>query len=473
MSKEKGEAYLNDLISKTLETNPTYKALQENYRKELNKQTHILDISRKSLMVNVKSKSSEEIDLFNNSYDEFIDLVYTSASQVLPNIASMTIIPKGTTFIENPPLLINISFEAARTFITERISRVIPDNPYFGVSNRVRTLAEYIALGFTKKELEGMDKYFNSQGLEKLSKYSKVLRVQALSVLDLGHTYTGEATRESPLGSKLEGALNISEPNSAIKSLVQNAISDLTSIQAECGYTFQNNIPEGLSKRGFLTLTLHFYKKNGEFAKVEGSIFAKILKDIKTEIVKEVESIPGSNTMEQDAKALVKKLIVDSIKGKRTADNLPSHALLSNTVKSKPKNIKVDLVKSSNIPITKPKVAPTPPPKAKPSLTSLQSLINSQLQNVISANMGDGSSKRILNYRTGRFAESVKVETMSQSRQDMITAFYSYMKNPYQTFEPGFKQGTPKSRDPKLLISQSIREIAATRVGNQLRAQAL
>ena len=87
--------------------------------------------------------------------------------------------------------------------------------------------------------------------------------------------------------------------------------------------------------------------------------------------------------------------------------------------------------------------------------------------------MGDGSSKRILNYRTGRFAASAIVETMSQSRQGMITAFYSYMKNPYQTFEPGFKQGSPKTRDPKLLISQSIREIAAIRVGNQLRAQAL
>jgi hypothetical protein len=107
------------------------------------------------------------------------------------------------------------------------------------------------------------------------------------------------------------------------------------------------------------------------------------------------------------------------------------------------------------------------------SLTSLQSLINQHLQNVISANMGSGTEKRILNYRTGRFAESAKVESMSQSRQGMITAFYRYMKNPYQTFEPGFRQGSPKTRDPKLLISQSIREIAATRVGNQLRAQAL
>lgn len=104
------------------------------------------------------------------------------------------------------------------------------------------------------------------------------------------------------------------------------------------------------------------------------------------------------------------------------------------------------------------------------SLVSLQNLINSQLQSVISANMGDGDSRKVLNHRTGRFAASAAVDRMSQSREGMITAFYSYMRNPYQTFEPGFKQGSPTSRDPKLLISQSIREIAATKVGNRLRA---
>jgi hypothetical protein len=52
----------------------------------------------------------------------------------------------------------------------------------------------------------------------------------------------------------------------------------------------------------------------------------------------------------------------------------------------------------------------------------------------------------------------------------MITAFYSYMKNPYATFSGGGQQQYPRSRDPKLLISKSIREIAATQVGNRLRA---
>jgi len=104
------------------------------------------------------------------------------------------------------------------------------------------------------------------------------------------------------------------------------------------------------------------------------------------------------------------------------------------------------------------------------NLISLQNLINRQLQDVISANMGDGDRRNILNYRTGRLAASAKVERMSESRAGMITAFYSYMKNPYATFSDGGRQSIPKTRDPKLLISKSIREIAATQVANQLRA---
>jgi hypothetical protein len=116
------------------------------------------------------------------------------------------------------------------------------------------------------------------------------------------------------------------------------------------------------------------------------------------------------------------------------------------------------------------------PEKAKPSidagisLVNLQNLINQQLQDVISANMGDGNRRDLLNYRTGRFASSAKVEYISESRAGMITAFYSYMKNPYATFSGGGQQQYPRSRDPKSLISKSIREIAATQVGNRLRA---
>jgi len=104
------------------------------------------------------------------------------------------------------------------------------------------------------------------------------------------------------------------------------------------------------------------------------------------------------------------------------------------------------------------------------NLPSLLLFINTHLQDVISANMGSGSRKDILNYRTGRFAQSVKVESLSLSRAGMITAFYIYMKNPYSTFSQGGRQQNPRSRDPKLLIGASIREIAAQQVSNRLRA---
>jgi hypothetical protein len=103
-------------------------------------------------------------------------------------------------------------------------------------------------------------------------------------------------------------------------------------------------------------------------------------------------------------------------------------------------------------------------------LLSIQTFINLHLQDVISANMGDGGRRDVLNYRTGRFASSVQVERLTMSREGMITAFYTYMKNPYSTFSDGGAQSSPQSRDPKLLISKSIREIAAEKIANKLRA---
>lgn len=108
-------------------------------------------------------------------------------------------------------------------------------------------------------------------------------------------------------------------------------------------------------------------------------------------------------------------------------------------------------------------------------LPRLLAILNNHLQDVVSANMQDPDdydrgSRKLLTYRTGRFAESVKVERLSASREGAITAFYSYMKNPYATFSAGGRQQNPRSRDPKSLISRSIREIAAKYVAEQMRA---
>ena len=134
--------------------------------------------------------------------------------------------------------------------------------------------------------------------------------------------------------------------------------------------------------------------------------------------------------------------------------------------KSKLKNLKSSVNKTKQVLKKRSELQPV-------NLINLTFLINSQLQDVISANMGDGSSKNVLNYRTGRFASTVQVERLTSSRDGFITAFYSYMKNPYATFSAGGRQSKPSSRDPKLLISKSIREIAQQAVSNNLRAVAL
>lgn len=163
--------------------------------------------------------------------------------------------------------------------------------------------------------------------------------------------------------------------------------------------------------------------------------------------------------------------LVQTLSGKVVSNTAKTIPLLNSVkkVKKPKKQVKVSTSKVSD-PLrkdTKSSVYETT------NLLSLQNLINQQLQDVVSANMGDGNVRNVLNYRTGRLASSAKVESMTESRAGMITAFYSYMKNPYATFSDGGKQSSPKSRDPKLLISKSIREIAAERVGNRLRAVAV
>jgi len=103
------------------------------------------------------------------------------------------------------------------------------------------------------------------------------------------------------------------------------------------------------------------------------------------------------------------------------------------------------------------------------SLVNLQNLLNNVLHDAIQRNMGTGFRRDILNYRTGRFASTVKVQSLAMQRDGALAVFYTYMKYPYATFAPGGRQGSPRSRDPVILINKSIREIAIGLVTNRLR----
>jgi len=99
------------------------------------------------------------------------------------------------------------------------------------------------------------------------------------------------------------------------------------------------------------------------------------------------------------------------------------------------------------------------------SAMGIQAILDARIKEEVADNMGKGGA---LVYRTGRFAESVSVTKVMQSRQGALTAFYTYMKAPYQTFERGYAQGSLR-RDPRKLIAASIREIARETLNHKLQ----
>ncbi len=283
---------------------------------------------------------------------------------------------------------------------------------------------------------------------------------------NIGHIASGflDAT-ETPL-SLLIKDLSKRVPISTSNVLMQEVFKLQQAHDFESSYQFQrdsfdlNGFNKVLGKATVL-LTVQSFAVNNKLAT---NIEARISRDLKkfissSEFLDHLVETHGSKTIQQE----VYEAFMAALSGK---------PYVSPHTKKKPSVSKKQVKDKGTLSTyTTPKVPAIRSTAGQfYSLASLQTLINEHLQSVISANMGNGNQKNILNYRTGRFAASANVERMSQSREGMITAFYTYMKNPYQTFEPGFKQGSPKTRDPKLLIAQSIKEIAATKVANRMRA---
>jgi hypothetical protein len=99
--------------------------------------------------------------------------------------------------------------------------------------------------------------------------------------------------------------------------------------------------------------------------------------------------------------------------------------------------------------------------KAGTNPLALKNMLNQLLPVAIASNM----TSPALNYRTGRFANSVRVDNVTQGPRGgntMIDA--SYRNNPYETFAPGGDKYTPQ-RNPERLIKRTLREVATSIIG--------
>ena len=93
-------------------------------------------------------------------------------------------------------------------------------------------------------------------------------------------------------------------------------------------------------------------------------------------------------------------------------------------------------------------------------------LLNKALPDELKKNM-TGVYPRSLEWRTGRFAQSAEVTSIVPF-PNLTQIQYTYMKDPYEVFEPG--SGNPKSssgRDPRQIIGSTIRQLAQSIMGTK------
>ncbi len=196
----------------------------------------------------------------------------------------------------------------------------------------------------------------------------------------------------------------------------------------------------------------------------------KAIQDILTDTatIKKLIETEGSDSVVKS----IEKTIAANIAGRKVpteqitkVKKTTSIKRTSTTAKTKTKTIVPKLVKTPNV-----KNAAARLVAYIPSLGNLEAVLRDRLYPQIVKNMGTGNSNRDLNFRSGRLARSANIEKVTQSREGMISVFYSYMRNPYGTFSEGGRQQYPRTRDPKTLISKSIREIGASIAYNRMRA---
>ena len=93
---------------------------------------------------------------------------------------------------------------------------------------------------------------------------------------------------------------------------------------------------------------------------------------------------------------------------------------------------------------------------------ALESILEKALPKVVASKM----TAPALVYRTGRFAESAQIEDVMMGPRGGMHIDYTYARDPYETFEPGNRQGSTY-RDPRKIIGSSVREIAQSIVGQK------
>lgn len=286
-----------------------------------------------------------------------------------------------------------------------------------------------------------------------LMKEGKTEVTKGSDLIEGGHM-EGEGILESRIADAIDTAINKNYTSKAKREVLMSNLKasgiDLTLIRDDSteSFTFTAESRAGNQEAGFESAK----QKNDFMAQLRAAI--ERLND-KTPIA----GLKGSDSPAQRYEKKATKAVLTKftkIKGV-TVSKTPKikNSKRSATAQKKSKLTKTATGNLGKVAVPKIKL---PSPKAQKSPYSIASYIgifNQQLPGVVAKNMIPPA----LQYQTGRFASSVRVTDITQTARGFPSVGYTYMRNPYETFEQGNAQGSV-NRDPRKLIDKSIREIA-------------
>jgi len=278
--------------------------------------------------------------------------------------------------------------------------------------------------------------------------------------LDLDHKAGSVISRQEVSQSKARLSTKISDRNEA-KSKTAITSEDLADLGIELFISKKDTEDQTTVLTGLRAAKLN----RGKDSTKQREAKQKFVEQIKKALIRLNEEEhwakrPGSDSRLEIERKKVIKSFQDSVK-------LDKNVKKPKTSNTKPNYSNSTAKKKVSKPAKKGKqkkatVGKLPIKKARPGRSSansditLAALLNKKLPAAVAKNMGAPG----LIYRTGRFASSVQITDVTRTTKGFPSIGYTYSKYPYQTFEPGYLQGS-QERDPRKVIDRSIREIAA------------
>jgi len=277
--------------------------------------------------------------------------------------------------------------------------------------------------------------------------------------LDKGHGAQGLAISQARIASAA-GRLNTKQRGNLVNILDSQVASG--SISKKDGDLLKKlviNAYQQVDTRGNLRadyLAVMSFQNRDDNRRVDAKEEKRLLavfRKIVTTFSDEIFEMKGSSTLKDKITAIA--LMNLAPKGARVTSKAKNAKLKTKSkAEAKAKENK-NKAKTSIVPFKKGKAGRRTVQRDRTSIVNLMGILSNKINDTVAKNM----KAPALVYRDGDFAKSVEITDIATTPQGFPSIGYTYQKYPYQTFEPGYVQGSTE-RDPRRLIDASIREIA-------------